>query len=253
MPRVPAPIRIVTPKRDDAEQHQYTVRIHTAHEPSGRRTTINREAIVDSAAPDTAAAAAVVHIARTLRNEGREPPDGTRYQVSIHGDSENMDWTLVVQHRPPAESAGRHASDRPESTYRQRADEQAAPVRTRVAERSRPEMVIRSTAKHGDGGSLYFVKLIAQKGEGQDWLPLETEGVVTAASPTLAAEEAVENFRMQMPGLIERRSPITVYQADVVRAADENLPYDAWHIEVVYETKKGSISGRRERKQQTLH
>jgi len=253
MPRVPAPVRIVTPKQDDTEQHLYTVRIHTAHEPSGRRTTINREAIVESVAPATAAAAAVVHIARALRNEGREPPDGTRYQVSIHGESEKMDWTLVVQHRPPADGAGEHGTDRPESTYRQRAEEPTAPVRTRVAERSKREMIIRSSTKPGEGTSLYFVKLISQKGAGLDALPLETEGIISAQSPTLAAEDAVENFRMQMPGLIERGSHITVYQADVVRAADENLPYDAWHIEVVYESQKGSIGSRGERKPQTLH
>ena len=253
MPRVPAPVRIVTPKRDDAEQHEYTVRIHTAHEPSGRRTTINREAIVESAAPDTAAAAAVVHIAHTLRNEGREPPDGTRYRVSIRGDSDDMDWTLIVQHRPPAEGAGRHGADRPESTYRQRADEQAAPVRMRTAERSRPGMVISSTAEPGKDGTLYFVRIVAQKGDGQEVLPVDTEGVITAASPTLAAEDAVENFRMQMPGLIERRTPITVYQVDVVRAADDKLPYDAWHIEVIYQNKKGSIGGHTQRQPRTVH
>ncbi len=61
-------------------------------------------------------------------------------------------WSsLVVQHRPPGEGAGRHGTGRPESTYRQRADEQTAPVRTRVAERSRREIVIRSTAKPGEG------------------------------------------------------------------------------------------------------
>ena len=91
MPRVPAPVRIVTPKRGEAEHHKYAVRIHTAHEPSGRRTTINREAIVESASPEQAAAAAIVHIAHALSNEGREPPDGTRYQVSIHGESTRVD------------------------------------------------------------------------------------------------------------------------------------------------------------------
>ena len=244
MPRVPPPVRIVTPKRGEAEHHEYAVRIHTAHEPSGRRTTINREAIVESASPDTAAAAAVVHIAHTLRNEGHEPPDGTRYQVSIHGESENMDWTLVVQHRPAAEGAGRHGGGRPESTYRQRADEEGAPVRTRTAERSTPEPVIGKSNKAAEGARRYFVKLLSQKGEGHERLPLETEGVMVASSPTEAAEDAVEEFRKRMPGLIERRSPVTVYQVDVVREADESLPYDAWHIEVIYETTKGLVGGR---------
>ena len=253
MPRVPAPVRIVTPKRGKAEHHEYAVRIHTAHEPSGRRTTINREAIVESASPEQAAAAAIVHIAHALSNEGREPPDGTRYQVSIHGESEQKDWTLVVQHHPPAEGAGRHGGGRPQSTYRQRADEDTPPVRTRTAERSRPGRVIGKDGAPAEGASRYFVRLISQKGEGHDWLPLDTDGVIIASSPTRAAEDAVEEFRSKMPGLIERRTPVTVYQVDVVRDADENLPYDAWHIEVIYETKTGCVGGRGTQLAPTVH
>ena len=253
MPRAPAPVRIVTPKHDDAEHHQYAVRIHTAHEPSGRRTTINREAVVESATPEVAAAAAVVHIAHTLRNEGREPPDGTRYQVSIHGESENMDWTLVVQHRPAADGGGRHGSGRPESTYRQRADDESGPVRTRAAERSRPETRIGTAATPGDGTSRYFVRVVSQKSGSDEWLPLDTAGEIVARSPTQAAEKAVEDFRKQMPGLIGRHSSVTVYMVDVVRAADERLPYDAWHIEVTYEAKKGPRGSRVPEAGETVH
>ena len=253
MPRAPAPVRIVTPKQDDSENREYAVRIHTAHEPSGRRTTINREAVVESATPEVAAAAAVVHIAHALRGEGREPPDGTRYQVSIHGESENMDWTLVVQHRPPADGSGRHGSGRPESTYRQRADDESGPVRTRAAERSRPETRIGTAAAPEDGGSRYFVRVVSQKSGGSEWLPVDTEGEVVARNATQAAESAVEDFRKQMPGLIGRHSPVTVYLVDVVRAGDESLPYDAWHIEVTYEAKKGPVGATVPRAGDTVH
>ena len=253
MPRVPAPVRIVTPKRGEAEHHEYAVRVHTAHEPSGRRTTINREAIVESATPDTAAAAAVVHIAHTLRNEGRQPPDGTRYQVSIHGESENMDWTLVIQHRPPAEGAGRHGSGRPESTYRQRADEEDAPVRTRTAERSKPEMVIGTAGTAGTptkGARRYFVKLISQKGGGCRSRPKASSSRRAPPGPPRMPSRTSAS---RCPGSSSGAPPSPVYQVDVVRAADENLPYDAWHIEVIYETKKGTIGGRGVRLAPTVH
>ena len=84
-------------------------------------------------------------------------------------------------------------------------------------------------------------------------LPIETEGVVLARSATQAAEKAVEEFRTKMPALIERRTPVTVYQVDIVREADETLPYDAWHIEVVYDTKKGLVGGRGVQLRPTVH
>ena len=110
-----------------------------------------------------------------------------------------------------------------------------------------------TAATPGDGTSRYFVRVVSQKSGSDEWLPIDTAGEIVARSPTQAAEKAVEDFRKQMPGLIGRHSSVTVYMVDVVRAADERLPYDAWHIEVTCEAKKGPRGSRVSEAGETVH
>ena len=104
MPRGPEPIRIVTPQeRHDASNTEFNVRIHTAHEPSGRRRTVNLRAIVEATTPATAAALAIVHLMQVLHDKGKAPLPGTRYKITIRQSGTEKDWSETIEYAPTGE------------------------------------------------------------------------------------------------------------------------------------------------------
>ena len=264
MPQGPEPIRIVTPQeREDVSNTEFNVRIHTAHEPSGRRRTVNLQAIVEATTPATAAALAIVHLMQTLHDEGKDPVPGTMYRITMRQSGTEDNWSETIEYAPTGAAKplqGKRTAEG-QATYKQRAEHEAGSNRAPRIRRDAPEN--ESTSDWGQPGRpldqpttsepAYFVKLLSQQTETTDALPLEAEAVVKGKSALDAAETAVEDFRGNMPGLISRQSRRTTYQVDVVREADEDLPYEGWHIEVTYDTKKGLVGRHGQPKSATIH
>ena len=262
MPREPEPVRIETPRdrRNDANV-EYTVRIHTAHEPSGRRRTVNRQAIVEATSPERAGAVAIGHLMQSENSNTKE--SGTRYNIVVTDAATKNRWKGTLEYtsagEEPAQAGKRTAEG--QSTYRQRAQHYSKPHRDETADtasrrKTRAEVIDpKSDRKNPDDQTkpVYYVKLLSQQPEQGEPMPLDADATVRGGDALEAAEAAVRSFRTEMPGLVSRQGRQTTYQVDVVRQAEDNQPYEGWHIEVVYDTKSGVIGGHGHRNSDTVH
>ena len=255
MPRGPAPIRLVADvDSQTGERREYVIRIHTTLEPSGRRRTINRRLAVESADPGTAACVALAHVMGELHSGGRTPMRGTRYQTTIRDGSDGNEWQGLLDYEQGRPEAAARIAARLHSTYRERARTGERPGPGPGAKRPAPSAPDTPAGPKRDPGMKhYLIYVRAQRIERDDAIPVDADGELDAPSALAAAEVAVEAFRNQMPGLIDKRSRRTTYQVDVVREADEQLPYEGWHIEVTYDTKHGVVGRAPTRHSDTVH
>ena len=148
-------------------------------------------------------------------------------------------------HLPPARAARQQPPPRRDET----AD-------TASRRKTRAEVIDpKSDRKNPDDQTkpVYYVKLLSQQPEQGEPMPLDADATVRGGDALKAAEAAVQSFRSKMPGLVSRQGRQTTYQVDVVRQAEDNQPYEGWHIAVVYDTKSGRFGGHGRRNSETVH
>lgn len=219
----------------DPQARRFEVRIVTIGKTP--RRTLTYHATVTAENESAAAAASILDMVELERAAGRPVTPGEAFRADV--DDGAKTWHMVAQFAPPGHRPARRQGRG--STYDDRAREEARDANRQEA----VERDARFAATERNGTTAvrgYLVHIVEQHQPNGPAQQIDWERRLEAEGPETAAWNAVERFRLEMPGLIGKSSPTTWYHVNVVREPVDGEDCDAWEMRVEWDAKRRAIS-----------
>lgn len=201
------------------------------------RRTLAYHATVTAENESAAAAAAILDMVELERAAGRPVTPGEAFRADV--DDGAKTWHIVAQFAPPGHRPARRGGRG--STYDDRAREEARDTNRQQA----VERDARFAATERNGPTAvrgYLVHIVEQHQPNGPAQQIDWKRRLEAEGPETAAWNAIERFRLEMPGLISKSSPTTWYHVNIVREPVDGQDCDAWEMRVEWDAKRRAIS-----------